>query len=69
MSSTKPGIYKHFKGDEVKVLGISEHTENSEQFVTYTHNGKLWIRPIAMFEEETIRDGIKQKRFTFLREI
>lgn len=67
MSSIKSGIYKHFKGDEVEVLGVAKHSETLEEFVTYTHNNQLWIRPAAMFEEEIERDGIKQKRFVYIR--
>ncbi len=67
----KPGLYRHFKGHDVRVIGIFKHTETEEDFVAYEHIGenpkaKFWIRPLVMFTEEVDRDGIKQPRFKFI---
>lgn len=68
----KKGIYRHFKGDLVKVIGVAKHSETLEDFVVYDHMGTnalsdLWIRPLAMFTEEvTAPDGTKKPRFTFV---
>jgi len=68
----KLGIYRHFKGDQIEVVGIALHSETLEEFVVYKHisgdkanESHFWIRPIAMFSEEVERDGKKQPRFKF----
>ncbi len=63
------GIYRHFKGHDVTVIGIGKHTETLEDLVVYTHDGKLWVRPKDMFEEYVERDGKTFKRFTFIKEL
>lgn len=69
----KPGLYKHFKGHDVRVIGVFKHTETEEDFVAYEHIGQnlkaqFWIRPLAMFLEEVQKDGKKQPRFTFIKD-
>ncbi len=66
--SIRQGIWKHFKGGKYLVLGIASHSETSEEFVVYKaldgeHNGKIFARPIAMFEERVERDGYSGPRF------
>ncbi len=62
----KLGKYKHFKGMEVEVIGVAKHSETLEELVIYRHEGELWARPIAMFEEEVEVDGRKVPRFEFI---
>lgn len=65
----KLGKYKHFKGFDVTVIGVAKNSENhEEEFVVYTHDGQLWIRPVAMFLENVERDGYKGPRFEYLGE-
>ena len=69
----RPGIYQHFKGGKYKVIGIAKHSESLEEFVVYealyeNAESKLWIRPVAMFEEEVIKEGVKQPRFKYIGE-
>ena len=48
------GIYKHYKGNLYKVLGIAQHSETLEDMVVYQAlygEYGLWVRPAAMFEE------------------
>lgn len=55
-----PGIYKHFKGKNYKVICICEHTETSEKMVVYQalyEPYKIYCRPLSMFEEDV--DDIK----------
>ncbi len=47
----KPGLYRHFKGHDVRVFFLAKHTETEEDFVVYEHLGenaksRHWIRPI-----------------------
>ncbi len=70
------GIYRHFKGDEVEVIGQASHSETFEDFVVYRHlagrhaeAGRFWVRPLSMFTEEVDRDGKKQPRFQLIKKI
>ncbi len=66
----KAGVYQHFKGNEYLVQGVARHSESEELLVVYTPlygEGGLWVRPLAMFQEQVERDGKLQPRFTFLR--
>lgn len=69
-----PGVYRHYKGKEYRVLGIAKHSETFEEFVVYEalyENGisKLWMRPLGMFTEHIVVDGKEIPRFEFLRDI
>lgn len=62
----KPGIYRHYKGNEYEVIGIAKHSETLEEFVVYRAlygEGGLWIRPRQMFEEQVVVDGKMVPRF------
>lgn len=66
----KKGIYRHYKGDLVEVLGVAVHSETLEEFALYRHvSGKragekyYWIRPIKMFNEKIIKDNKTTPRF------
>ncbi|MCB1845792.1 MAG: DUF1653 domain-containing protein [Halieaceae bacterium] len=65
----KPGRYRHFKGGEYRVQGVARHSETGESLVVYTPlygEGGLWVRPLAMFEERVLRDGVNRPRFEYL---
>ncbi len=73
MTEIKPGIYKHFKGDTIEVIGTALHSETQEGFVIYRHltgphkdEKHYWVRPVSMFNEIVERDGMKKQRFTFI---
>ncbi len=62
-----PGIYRHFKGNVYFVIAVAEHSETGEKLVVYFPSPgdefKVWVRPLAMFEEEI--DGVPRfKRIT-----
>lgn len=62
----KPGIYRHYKGNEYEVIGIAKHSETLEEFVVYRAlygEGGLWIRPYQMFEEQVQVEGKMVPRF------
>lgn len=57
-------VWRHFKGNEVKIVGIAQHTEWNTLDVVYTYVGKLFNRPLDMFMSEVDREkypGSKQK--------
>ncbi len=65
----KPGIYRHYKNLLYEVMDVATHSESLEQLAVYKPlygESKLWVRPLAMFTEEVIVDGMKVKRFTFV---
>jgi len=76
MEELKLGIYKHFKGKIVQVIGIARHSETEEEFVVYKDlyenekygKGALWLRPKSMFLEIITRDGKTFSRFEYVRE-
>ena len=58
------GIYRHFKGDYMYVIGVGKHTETMEDVVVYMHEGKIWVRPVDMFLGEVDHEkypDVKQK--------
>lgn len=67
----KIGIYKHYKGNLYRVMGVARHTETSEEVVVYQSlygDYGLWVRPRIMFEETVEIDGKVIPRFAFQQE-
>ena len=65
----KKGIYRHFKENMYEVLGTALHSETVEEMVIYKAlygEGKTWVRPSSMWNEEVEFDGKKVKRFMFV---
>ena len=65
----KKGRWRHFKGKEYEVLGVSRHSETLEPFVIYRAlygDGDIWVRPYSMWNETVERDGEVFKRFTYV---
>ena len=65
----KLGKYRHFKGNEYKVIGVAKHSETLEKLVLYqalygSHD--LWARPLNMFIEEVQINGKKVPRFEYV---
>ena len=66
------GKYRHFKGNEYEVLGTATHSETLEELVVYRAlygEGKLWVRPVSMWNETVEKDGKTVKRFEFIGNI
>jgi hypothetical protein len=61
-----PGRYRHYKGGSYEVLGVARHSETEEDFVVYRAlygDGRLWVRPRAMFLESVTVGGATVPRF------
>jgi hypothetical protein len=67
----KSGIYKHFKGNEYKVLYIAKHSETMEEMVVYQAlygERSYWVRPLHMFTERVEKENYKGPRFVWVTE-
>jgi hypothetical protein len=67
----RPGVYRHYKGQDYLVTGLAHHSETREPLVVYRclyGDYSLWVRPEAMFKETVIVDGNTIPRFAFLHE-
>ena len=67
----KPGIYRHFKGNMYRVIGMAHHSETMEDMVVYQAlygEMGLWVRPRHMFTETVERGGKTFPRFEFVEE-
>ena len=65
-SEPRPGRYRHYKGNEYRVVGLARHSETLEPFVVYEAlygEGGLWVRPAAMFAEQIEIEGKRVPRF------
>ena len=62
----QPGLYRHHKGRDYRVLGLARHTETFETVVVYQAlygDCGLWIRPHAMFTETVMHGDQAVPRF------
>lgn len=52
-------IYKHYKGNLYKVIGIARHSETLEAMVVYEplKTGDMWVRPASMWNETVDERG------------
>lgn len=67
-NALKVGIYQHYSGKQYEVLGVGRHSETLEEVVIYRAlyaPYDTWVRPLKMFLEEVIVEGLKQPRFVF----
>lgn len=67
----KPGRYRHFKGNEYRVLYLARHSETEEWMVVYQAlygDRGIWVRPASMWNETVERDGKTYQRFTYIGE-
>lgn len=61
-----PGTYRHYKGNLYEVIDVARHSETYEQLVVYRAlygERGLWVRPLAMFTEAVVVDGVAHPRF------
>jgi hypothetical protein len=63
----KPGLYRHYKGNDYRVIGVARHSETEVPLVVYQAlygERGLWVRPAAMFNEKVEVGGKCVPRFT-----
>ncbi|WXL24171.1 DUF1653 domain-containing protein [Ectopseudomonas mendocina] len=66
----QPGLYRHYKGPEYRVLGVARHTETEELMVVYQAlygEFGLWLRPLDMFSSTVDVDGETVPRFALIK--
>ena len=71
MEEIRIGKYRHFKGNEYRVLGMARHSETMEEMVVYQAlygEGGIWVRPAHMWTETVERDGYCGPRFAYIGE-
>lgn len=76
MNEIKLGRYKHYKGNQYKVLAIGKHTEILEDLVIYKalYDSKefgdqaIWVRPLQMFQGKAIQNNKEISRFEYIGE-
>jgi hypothetical protein len=71
MRELKLGLYRHYKGNDYKVIGTAKHSETLETLVLYVPQygeGGYWVRPLEMFLEEVEVNGKQQPRFAYIGE-
>lgn len=67
----RSGLYKHYTGLLVHVLGVARHSETEDLFVAYIPLGvkagpNITVRPYEKFFEEVDIKGEKKARFEFV---
>jgi len=71
MEQIKLGKYRHFKGNEYRVLSLARHSETLEEMVVYQAlygDFGIWVRPASMWNETVEREGKAFPRFTYIGE-
>lgn len=71
MSIVIGGKYRHYKGNEYLVVDIATHSETEEEMVVYKAlygEGKLWVRPLSMWNEKVNVNGEEVLRFSYIGE-
>lgn len=69
LPTIESGLYRHYKGNMYRVLGVGCHTEADEYYVVYSpaepKEGipEFWLRPFDMFTETVEIDGKTFPRF------
>lgn len=69
MDDIKPGLYRHFKGREYRVLYLAQHSETREWMVVYQAlygEYGIWVRPASMWNEWVERGGTQVRRFAYV---
>lgn len=71
MTQLKPGLYRHFKGNEYRLLYVAKHSETMEDMVVYQAlygEQGIWVRPASMWNEHIDREDYRGPRFCPIEE-
>ena len=71
MCKIAKGIYRHYKGNEYKVIQLARHSETEELMVVYQAlygEYGFWVRPASMWNETVVHEGKQVTRFTLIKE-
>lgn len=71
MPEIRPGLYRHYKGNDYRVLFLARHSETEEWMVVYQAlygERGLWVRPASMWNETVERDRRSLPRFLYIGE-
>lgn len=71
MEEIRKGIYRHYKGNEYRIISEVKNSETQEDMVVYqdiNDEKKIWVRPKEMFLEEVAVAEEMKPRFEFIRE-
>lgn len=63
------GWYRHYKGNLYRALSVARHSETLEELVVYQAwygDRGTWVRPLSMFLESVLINGLEQPRFVFV---
>ncbi|MCB5161457.1 DUF1653 domain-containing protein [Marinomonas algarum] len=66
----KSGVYQHYKGAQYWVERVVTHSETEEALVIYQAlYGEFgwWARPLSMFRESVVVNGVTVPRFKWLK--
>jgi len=70
-NNIKIGKYRHFKGNEYRVLYLAKHSETLEEMVVYHAlygDMGIWVRPASMWNESVVLNGESLRRFEYIGE-
>lgn len=62
----RPGLYRHYKGHDYRVISLARHSETREVLVVYQAlygERGIWVRPAMMFTGTVEVDGRRVPRF------
>lgn len=62
----QPGLYRHYKGNDYRVVGLARHSETLEPMVIYQAlygDRGTWVRPARMWSESVEIAGRRVVRF------
>ena len=65
------GVYRHFKGNLYRVVGIAFDCDDLHEVVVYEAlygEGRMWVRDAEEFLGYVVRDGEKIKRFELCKD-
>lgn len=72
MKTIPKGRYRHYKGQDYKVIDVARHSETEAWFVVYQclyGDYSIWIRPFDMFTETVVIDGKEVPRFAYVEPV